>query len=82
MGCWYPIQRALAAGVVIEDRSNPWVPRNRHALFANERDQVIFNPRHELLHGQPSLERAEQIMAEVDRLRAEQAATWAGPACR
>jgi hypothetical protein len=37
---------------------------------------VIFNLRSELLRGKPSPERAEQIAADVEQLRAEQAATW------
>ncbi len=71
-----PIRRALTAGLIIEDRDNPWARKPAYALFRNERDRAIFNLRKELLHGGSSPARAAQIRAEVEVLRAEQASTW------
>jgi hypothetical protein len=78
MGHARPLSRAINAGLIFEDRANPWVRRRTYALFATERDRRIFNLRQELLHGSPSPERAEKIRAEVERLRQEQAASWTG----
>ena len=49
-----PLNRAIQAGLIIQDISNPWVRRGHYALFANERDRVIFNLRAELLRGSPT----------------------------
>jgi len=72
-----PLNRAITAGLIIADYENAWVRRPACALFANERDRTLFSLRHELLHGQPSPDRAAEIMAEVDKLRQEQAADFA-----
>jgi hypothetical protein len=68
-----PIDRAIAAGLIIavpDRRGKPF------KLFASERDQRIYELREELLHGGPDSTRAEQLVAEIEALRAEQAATW------
>jgi hypothetical protein len=72
-----PLDRAIRAGLIIQDSGNRWAKSNAYALFANERDQAIFNLRNELLRGQPSQERAEQLVAQIEELRAEAAASWA-----
>lgn len=71
-----PVQRAESAGLIIVDRDNRWVPTGHYALFASQRDRALFNLRAELLHGDPSPARAEEVMAEVNELRAEQAQSW------
>lgn len=71
-----PLNRAINAGLVIVDSACPWVRRPAHALFASERDRTIFYLRNELPRGQPTPQRADEIRAEVERLRAEQATTW------
>jgi hypothetical protein len=72
LGCWRPIERVLAAGLVIS------VPGpHGHSLFRNERARRLHGLRQELLHGTPSPREVEQIRAEIDVLCAEQAATWA-----
>lgn len=73
-----PLNRAIQAGLIIQDISNPWVRRGHYALFANERDRVIFNLRAELLHGSPTPERAVELAEEIRRLREAQAADYAG----
>ena len=73
-----PLNRAIQAGLIIQDISNPWVRHGHYALFANERDRVIFNLRAELLHGSPTPERAAELAAEIDELRQAQAADYAG----
>jgi hypothetical protein len=71
-----PLDRAIRAELIIQDTCNPWVRRGTYALFATERDRAIFNMRSELMRGHPSPERAEQLLADIENLRREQAATW------
>jgi hypothetical protein len=75
LGSWRLMERAVGV-VVIEDRANPWATGNEHLLFRDERAREIFNLRSELLLGHPSPERAEEIRATVERLRAGRAQTW------
>lgn len=72
-----PLDRAIQAGLIIQDISNPWVRRGHYALFANERDRVIFNLRAELLHGSPTPERAAELAAVIEEIRATQIADYA-----
>lgn len=76
LGSGRSLNRAITAGLILEDRACPWVRRGAAALFASERDRDLFYLRSELLHGKPTPARAEEIRAEVARLREEQAATW------
>ena len=69
MGCWYPLQRTIAAGLVIVDTANPWAKGNEHLLFRNERARQLFNLRSELLSGNPGPERSAQIRPTRNRLR-------------
>lgn len=65
-GAYKPINRAIEAGLVIETGGHPC------HLFASEADRELFDLRAELL-GHPSPERAEEILAEITRLRERQA---------
>lgn len=76
LGYWRPIDRTLAAGLIIVDRECPWVRRPAHALFASERDRKLFYLRAELLHGSPTGERATEIAAEVEALRQQAVSSW------
>lgn len=76
MGCWYPLQRAINAGLIIVDTTSRWAKGNEHLLFRNERARQLFNLRQELLHGNPGPEQAEQLVIQIEALRAEQTATW------
>jgi hypothetical protein len=76
LGYWRPIERTVAAGLVIADRDCPWVRKPAHALFASERDRTWFYLRQELLHGNPTPERATQILAEIEDLQAVRVASW------
>jgi hypothetical protein len=74
-----PLDRAIRAGLIIQDQANPWVRRGHYALFASERDRDLFNLRAELICGQPSPKRVVEIAAEGARLRQAQARSWTEP---
>lgn len=68
-----PIEQAIAAGLIIavsDKRGKPF------KLFATEHDHQLFELREELLHVSPSSVRAGRLVAEIETLRAEQAAAW------
>jgi len=73
MGYQRPVNRAINAGLLIYV---PGLPGRPSKLFASERDRQIFELREELLHGSPDPDRAGQIVAEIETLRGEQAASW------
>jgi hypothetical protein len=73
IGCWRPIQRIVAAGLVIVEKPRP----NLHRLFATETDRQLWHLRDEVLHGDPSPERAQEIAATIERIRDAQAAAYA-----
>jgi len=77
LGSGRSLNLAIGAGLIIEDRDNRWVRRPAHALFASVQDRAIFNLRQELLKGNPSPERAKEILAEVEELRQDQAVAYA-----
>jgi hypothetical protein len=72
MGAHRPLNRAINAGLILAEHERV----NRCRLFASETDRQLWYLRRELL-ASPSPERAEQIMAEVGRLREAQAAGYA-----
>jgi hypothetical protein len=76
LGYGRPLDRAIRAGLIIQDQANPWVRRSHYALFASERDRDLFNLRAELM-SRPTPARAAEIAAEVARLRQAQAAAFA-----
>lgn len=77
MGYTRPLDRAIAAGLIIAVPPESDKPCHPYKLFASERDRQIFGLRRELL-ASPSAERAGQIVAAIQALREEQAATWVG----
>ena len=72
MGYQRPVSRAISAGLLIYV---PGLPGRPSKLFASERDRQIYRLREELLSC-PGSARAQQIVAEIETLRGEQAATW------
>jgi hypothetical protein len=75
LGYLRPVARAIAAGLVIEEAGRPC------HLFANELDRQLWHLRRELF-GSPTAERSADILAEVDKIRAAQAAKYAEEASR
>ncbi|GEM_PF-4124041 len=69
-----PIDRALAAGLIIAENDRPG---GRCRLFSDERARDLWHLRDELLHSMPGLARARQILAQIETLRAQQAADYA-----
>lgn len=72
MGRWAPLDRAVAAGLVVVDVERS----NRHRLFSNTRDQRAWHLRAEALTPGTPAERVREIQAEIAALDAERAATW------
>jgi hypothetical protein len=70
-GAYRPVERTIAAGLVIEEAGHPC------HLFASELDQRLWHPRRELLRGEPSPQRSAEILAEAEQIRAAQAAKYA-----
>ena len=73
IGYLRPVERTIGAGLVIAEPYRPGYPTR---LYANETDRQLWHLRAELL-GSPSLERAEEIAAEVEAIRQAQAAGYA-----
>jgi len=67
-----PVQRAIAAGLLVVERERV----NRYRLFANERDRAVWHLRAELLRPGTPAERVAEIRAAILALDAERAATW------
>jgi hypothetical protein len=76
LGHGRPLDRAIRAGLIIQDPANPWVQRGHYALFADELARRLFCLRRELM-ASPSPARADEIMSEADEIRAAQAADYA-----
>ena len=72
LGARRPLDRAIAAGLVVVEHDGP----NRCLCFANQRDRKRWYLRRELLQPGTSAERVVDIRAEIARLDAERAATW------
>ena len=72
LGYLRPVNRAIDAGMVIVEYARP----NLCRPFADELARRLFDLRRELM-ASPSPERAAEIMAEVDKIRATQAASYA-----
>jgi len=73
MGSDRELARAIDAGLIIVEH----VRSNLFRLFATERDKKIWHLRRELLQPGTLAERVAEIRAEIDRLQAERAQTWA-----
>lgn len=71
LGYLRPVDRTVAARLVIVEHAAP----TRCRLFASERDRELWHLRQELL-GEPTADRAAEIVDQINRLRAQQAATW------
>ena len=76
MGRWAPLDRAVAAGLVVVERERV----NRYRCFANERDRAVWHLRRELLQPGTPAERVAEIRAEISALDAERAASWTASA--
>lgn len=72
LGAYRPMNRAIAAGLVIAEQTRRCGP---YRLFASARDRELYHLRSELM-ASPSPERAGQLVAQIEKLRAEQMATW------
>src|SRR5258708_40372847 len=68
-----PINRTIAAGLVICEKGSP----TRCRLFSAETARELDYLREALLHGEPTPQRSAEILAEVDKIRAAQAAKFA-----
>lgn len=73
-GAYRPVNRAIAAGLVLAE---PYRPGHPTRLYATECDQRLWHLRAELLRGNPTAERANEIVAEVEALRAGAAGAYA-----
>ncbi len=73
IGYLRPLDRAIAAGLIIVEHATPTLCR----LFASERDRQVWHLRDELLHSSPTADRASVIDAEIEALRAEAAKDFA-----
>jgi hypothetical protein len=73
MGAYRPVNRAIAARLIIVEQSRRCGPCR---LFANERDQKIWQLRQELMNLGSDAERASQIVDEIEALRRAKAASW------
>lgn len=71
MGAYRPVNRALAAGLLVVEYEHA----NRCRLFASERDRAVFHLRRELM-ATSSPARADEIMGLLGVLREQQAQTW------
>jgi hypothetical protein len=74
LGYRRPAQRATAAGLLVYRRARKG---NAWRIYATVQDADLDDLRHELLHGNPGPDRARQIMEEVGKIQAEQAASYA-----
>lgn len=77
LGSGRSLNRAINAGLIQVDAACPWVRGPAHALFASDLDRQLWHLRQELLKGSPAPERSSEILAEVDKIRAAQAAAYA-----
>lgn len=76
LGSGREMMRAIRAGLILVDMECPWVRPTAHALFANERDRLLFYLRSELMRGSPTPERAAELAEDIARLWEQQAQTW------
>lgn len=65
-----------AGGAAGGGRLTPGLGATSACYSATNARRQLFNLRQELLCDNPTPERSAQILSEVERLRAEQAATW------
>jgi phosphoserine phosphatase len=73
MGSGRELNRAIAAGLILVEHAHA---RRTH-LFATERDRRRWQLAREAMTPGTSAERVAEIRAEINRLDAERAATWA-----
>jgi hypothetical protein len=69
MGAYRPVNRAIAAGLVIAEQSRRCGP---YMLFSSESDRELFHLRERLLHGQLSPAEADELVGQIENLRQQQ----------
>jgi hypothetical protein len=77
MGAYRPVNRAIAAGLVVTEQTRRCGP---YRLFAAETDRQLWHLRRELM-ASASPARAVEIAAEVARLREAQVTEYAEAQC-
>lgn len=78
MGAYRPVNRTIAAGLVVTEQTRRCGP---YRLYASESARQMFHLRAELLHGSPTPERAIELAYTIERLRQAQAAEYAEAQC-
>jgi len=72
MGRWAPLDRTVAAGLVVVERERV----NRYRCFSDERARRAWHLRQEALRRDTSPERIAEIRAELDDIERQRAASW------